>query len=245
MSNVMSFLPKEKTHKLHCVDTEFFRYSSPEAQENFFSSIRARSHNNGEVIYLQDDIALNLYVVLEGYIRLSYMMEDGSAILYSIIPAGKIFGELGIFDGGQQCDTATSIGVSSIGSVDGKRFRDLCERYRDLHKDIAMLVAQRFRSYVELTRIMSLRRLQSRVSLALLRLADSLNQTISYEGKRYLAVGSVVTQSDLAIMARGSRGNINRTLKSWERSGLIIVKNRTILIKERPALEALVLEDGL
>lgn len=108
-----------------------------------------------------------------------------------------------------------------------------------------MLVAQRYRSYIELTRIMSLRRLQSRISLALLRLADSLDQYASHEGKKYLCVGSVVTQSDLAIMARGSRGNINRTLKVWERAGWIIVKSRTILITDRAALESVALEDGL
>ena len=108
-----------------------------------------------------------------------------------------------------------------------------------------MLVAQRYRSYIELTRIMSMRRLHSRVSSALLRIADTLNQHTIYEGRTYLYVSPVVTQTDLAIMARGSRGNINRLLKAWERADWVLLRNRTILIKDRPALEALAFEDEL
>lgn len=222
-----------------------FKGASDEAAQQFFSSTIRRDYKNNEVIYLQDDDAENLYVIINGHVRLSYMMEDGSAVLYAILAPGKVFGELGIFDGGSQCDMAMSVGDSIIGSISAGKFKGLCQRFPELHDNIAMLVAQRYRSYIELTRIMSLRRLQSRISLALLRLADSLDQYASHEGRKYLCVGSVVTQSDLAIMARGSRGNINRTLKVWERAGWIIVKSRTILITDRAALESVALEDGL
>lgn len=231
-------------HKRQAV-ADCFKAASDEAAQHFFSSAHRRSYKNNEVIYLQDDEAENLYLVIDGHVRLSYMMEDGSAVLYAILAPGKVFGELGIFDGGCQCDMAMSVGDSIIGSISANKFKALNERFPELHQDIAMLVAQRYRSYIELTRIMSLRRLQSRISLALLRLADSLDQYASHEGKKYLCVGSVVTQSDLAIMARGSRGNINRTLKVWERAGWIIVKSRTILITDRAALESVALEDGL
>jgi CRP-like cAMP-binding protein len=238
-------LVRQPAHKLYELREESFLDVEEEAVEHLVSSFFLKTYENNEVIYLQDDDTTNLYMVFDGYVRLSYLMEDGSAVLYAILGRGKLFGELGVFDGGQQCDMTMSVGSSTIGSMSTKRFRELCERFPTLHEGIAILIAQRFRSYIELTRIMSLRRLQSRASCALLRIVDTLDQCASYEGTLYPCLRPVVTQTDLAIMARGSRGNINRALKAWERAGWIILRNRMILIKDRPALEALAFEDEL
>ena len=56
-------------------------------------------------------------------------------------------------------------------------------------------------------------------------------------------LGSIVTQTDLGLMARGSRGNINRVLKTWERAGWIAIEDRRTLILDRARLEGVATED--
>jgi hypothetical protein len=49
------------------------------------------------------------------------------------------------------------IGNTTVGAVSAKNFHARCHQFPALHDCIAQLVARRYRSYIELTRIMSLK----------------------------------------------------------------------------------------
>lgn len=231
-----------RLNEMSIVGFDFADVSS-EARRALSEAMSRRSFANNEVIYLQEDDADNLYFVAAGHVRLSYIMEDGSAILYAILPSGQCFGELGVFDGGKQVDMATSLGTSTVAFVSTRSFRSLASRFPELRDVLAGLVARRYRSYIDLTRNLSLKTLPARVSQALLRLADGLGSRTTYGGREVPVVGAVVTQSDLGLMARGARGNVNRALKAWERNGWIVIRDRAILVVNRSKLEALSFED--
>jgi CRP/FNR family cyclic AMP-dependent transcriptional regulator len=224
--------------------SEFAR-ASDDARNALIATSTRRAYVNNEVIYLQEEGAENLYFVVSGHVRLSYVLDDGSAILYAILPAGDSFGELGVFDGGVHCDMAMGIGNTVVSTVSARKFHALCERFPALHGCIGRLVARRYRSYIELTRIMSLKTLPGRLAQALLRLADGLGTETNYCGRDVPYVGPVVTQADLGLMARGARGSVNRALKGWQRAGWLVVKDRAILIANRTALEAIAIEEDI
>ncbi len=187
-----------------------FAQASDDAKSALIATSTRRAYADNEVIYLQEERAQNLYFVVSGHVRLSYVLDDGSAILYAILPAGDSFGELGIFDGGVHGDMAMGIGNTVIGAVSAKNFHALCHRFPALQDCIAQLVARRYRSYIELTHIMSLKTLPGRLAQALLRLADGLGTATNYCGLDVPCVGPVITQADLGLMARGARGSVNR-----------------------------------
>ena len=218
--------------------SEFAR-ADEEAKSALVAALSRRTYANNEVIYLQEERAEHLYFVVSGHVRLSYVLDDGSVILYAILRDGDSFGELGMFDGGGYCDMAMGIANAVVGSVSVKAFHALCRRFPTLHDCITLLIARRYRSYIELTRIMSLKALQGRVAQALLRLADGLGTKTSYCGRIVPSVGPVVTQADLGLMARGARGNVNRVLRSWHRAGWLVMKDRVTLIVNRAAIEAI------
>jgi CRP/FNR family transcriptional regulator, cyclic AMP receptor protein len=196
-----------------------------------------------EFIYLQDDEATSLYFVRSGHIRLSYLLEDGSAILFGILPPGESFGELGVFESATHCDMATSVGTSSIYSVPLASFRAVAGRHPELGLALGRTVARRYRSYIALTRILGLKTLQARLSQCMLRIADGLNDRAPHDGRNVARIGAFVTQTELGLMARGARGNVNRALKTWERQGWIGMEDRCILILDRASLEDLILAD--
>src|SRR6516162_791838 len=102
--------------------SEFWRINE-ETKKAVLAALSRRSFGNNEVVYLQDDEAAHLYFVVSGHVRLSYIMEDGSAILFAILPPGESFGELGVFEGGAYCDMATAIGQAVVASIPLKHFR--------------------------------------------------------------------------------------------------------------------------
>lgn len=199
------------------------------------TGIRRKLKHN-EFVYLQDDDVEALYVVESGHIRLSSLMEDGSAVIYHVLTRGECFGELGVFDGGKHCDMATSLGPSVIVTIPVKAFTAQAAKHPELNLALGRLIAQRYRAYVELTRILSLKSLSARLSQSILRLADSLGTFATYGGRKVPAIGSTITQSDLGLMARGARGNVNRALKDWEQKGWIAIRDREILLLDRNRL---------
>ena len=224
--------------------SEFYKMK-PEARDALLAAAVKKGYGDSEFVYLQDDEADHLYFVVSGHVRLSYLMDDGSAVLYAILPPGESFGELGVFESHTYCDMATAVGPTVIAGVSARVFRALSERHPELNMALACLVARRYRSYITLMQNLSLKTLPARLAQALLRLVDQLGTRAHHSNRDVAYVGSMVTQADLGLMARGARGNVNRALKAWERSGWISIRDRCIFILNRSKLEGLAIEEGI
>jgi CRP/FNR family cyclic AMP-dependent transcriptional regulator len=222
-----------------------FSQLGAEAKAALAAAFVRRTYRENDFIYLQDDDAEHLYFIRSGYVRLSYLMEDGSAILHGILPPGETFGELGIFEGGMHCDMATAVGTVAVSSVPIHVFRQLEQRHPEIGAAVGRTVARRYRSYLALTRMLSLKTLAARLAQALLRLSDGLGTRTRYRERDYPCIGSMVTQTDLGLMARGARGNVNRALKTWERAGWIAIQDRSIVILDRAKLDGLSFREEL
>lgn len=233
------------TSTLKFVASSPFANVEPEAVTAMAKASVRRSFGAHEFIYLQDDRANCLYFVVSGHVRLSYLMEDGSVILHALLPPGESFGELGVFDDGTYADMATASGPLVLACVPVAAFWKASKAYPSLSNALSRAVARRYRAYVLLTRDLSLKTLSARLAQALMRLADGLGKETRYRGRTVKCIGSMVTQTDLGLMARGSRGNVNRALKSWERAGLIAFADREIMLLDREGLESLSLDEGI
>lgn len=198
-----------------------------------------RTFRHNDFVYMQDDEATHLYVIVSGFLKLSYLMEDGSAVIHGILSRGHSFGELGVYENSTYCDMATAAGPMIAACVPISSFHSLSRTYPELPDALSRAIAKRYRSYILLTRDLSLNSLPARLAQALLRLADSIGTLVPFGGDQYRCIGAIVTQTDLGLMARGSRGNVNRALKAWERAGLIALNERCIIILKRRSIEAL------
>lgn len=216
---------------------------SEAARQGFAAICSRKVIGNNEVIYLQEEEATHLFFVGSGHVRLSYIMEDGSAVLNAILPRGCWFGEMAALDGATHCEMATGIGSTVVSSVSIRAFRALAERFPEFNRVLAVVVARRYRSYVELARGLCLKTLAARLAQSLIRVADGLGSTGQFDGREVPVIGPVVTQADLGLMARGARGNVNRALKQWEARGWIGLRDRAIYLLDRESLEALSFEE--
>ena len=189
------------------------------------------------VIYYQDDPTTHIYLLLRGYIRLSYISENGIVTLLSMATPGQTFGESGSLEALVHCDTAFTVGPTEVLTLDLATMRDGSATATELERCMARILARRWRSHVDFTRALYLPNLTLRLSHALLRLLDDMGNKIKYQGRMVGCLGPVITQRDLGSMARGTRENVNKTLRSWENDGIIALVDRHILVLDREALE--------
>jgi CRP/FNR family cyclic AMP-dependent transcriptional regulator len=217
---------------------------SSQCKELIIKNSKTVTFAENKIIYLQEDVADKFFIVLTGYVRLSYIMENGTAILYGIVPPGQCFGELGAFERSAYTDTASAVGSVTVLSVRANIFHSGCADNHELRSALSVLVASRYKAYIDVTKGLYLSHLSSRLATSLMRLAHSFNQTTEIKGRSFLYLGPMVTQSDLGAMARGTRGNVNRLLKKWERDGIILLQDRKIILLDPGKLEQISLGGG-
>ncbi|MBG6145981.1 MAG: Crp/Fnr family transcriptional regulator [Roseibium album] len=210
---------------------------SSAAQKIFARNSKRHVIDNNGIVYLQEDRADRLYIVLSGYVRLSYIMEDGTDILYNIISPGRSFGELGVFENSCYQDTASVVGQVSVLSIRSELFHSEEPGTSEMRAVLGTLVAKRYQDYLELSRCLYRNSLSVRLAMCLVKLIKNLGREVSIGGRLYPYLGEVVTQRDLGAMARGTRGNVNRLLKKWEKHGLVALQDRKIIIRNLSQLE--------
>jgi CRP-like cAMP-binding protein len=202
-----------------------------------------QSYPGNSVIYYQDDPTTTFYVLVRGHVRQSYINENGMVTLISVVPPGRSFGESGCLDEAPHCDTAFTIGPTDVISIDLAGLRsNVCAD--EMRHALGRIMARRYRSHVELTRALYLPTLSLRLSHTLLRLIENLGNAIRYRGQVVECIGPIVTQQDLGSMARGTRENVNKTLRGWEKQGIIALEDRHILILDRARLEQIEVDGG-
>lgn len=170
-------------------------------------------------------------------------MEDGSVILHDVLPPDAVFGELSILDQSTHPDMATAAGRVSVLFLPATALLSLVSLHPALAQALRGAVASRYRAYIDLTRDLSLQSLSGRLAQTLIRVADRVGRHVVHDGRRAQTIGTIITQTDLGLLARGSRGNVNRTLQTWQRAGWIALRERSIVVLDRGALSSLASKD--
>jgi CRP/FNR family transcriptional regulator, cyclic AMP receptor protein len=215
---------------------ELLGVSSAAASALAVRALRQQLPGNA-VVYYQDDPTTHIFLLVRGHIRLSYISENGIVTLLSMATPGQSFGESGTLESLPHCDTAFTVGSTEIITLDCANLRDGSETAAELERAMARIFARRWRAHVDFTRALYLPNLNLRLSHALLRLLDDLGNKIKFKGQMVDCLGPVITQRDLGSMARGTRENVNKTLRGWENDGIIALEDRHILVLNREALE--------
>lgn len=207
-----------------------------------YLSVQSFQANN--VVYFQGDQNNCLYFVTRGYVRLSYISEDGVVTLHSIVPPGRSFGEAGAFDTVGFVDSAFTATQTELLVLNLCWLEDASGPAAKMQGHVARLIARRLRDHVEFTRALYRPILVQRLSHSLLRLLDLMGNEIRYRGQMYRCLGPVVTQRDLGSMARGTRENVNKMLRKWHDDGILTLEDRHIIVLDEARLLALTLSDG-
>ncbi|MFP7674917.1 Crp/Fnr family transcriptional regulator [Marivita sp. S0852] len=203
------------------------------------ANARTKDLEANAVIYFQEDATEYLYILLSGHIRLTYIGEDGFVTLYNIISAGRSFGESGLLDNLPHCDTASTIGPARVMGIDASWIRQDGAAQAAVRQALAQLVAQRYRQHMQFTRALYFPSLSQRLAYLLGGLLDAMGNDLAYRGSRVLCLGPEVTQRDLGVMARGTRENVNKTLRRWQKDGILALEDRHIIVLDRDRLDNL------
>jgi CRP/FNR family cyclic AMP-dependent transcriptional regulator len=204
--------------------------------DSLISYSRVERYPAGREIFSKGSPGQSLVAVLRGSIKISSLSNEGKEIVFNIINAPEIFGEIGVLDGEERSADATAMTDCELLVLNRRDFLHLLENRADLCMIMLKILCQRLRQTSEQVEDVMFRHLESRLAKALLHLAESG----AMHGPQSSLVELHLSQRELGNMAGGSRESVNKILQNWHRQGLIDLGKASVLIRDVEALRRLI-----
>ena len=169
-----------------------------------------------------------LYVILDGKIKLTRAAADGRENLLSVLGPGEMFGELSLFDPRPRTASAVAVTDSSLAALAHANLRNWLTGRPDVALHLLQALAQRLRRANDVMADLVFTDVPGRVAKALLDLADRFG-TEQQDG---LQVNHDLTQEELAQLVGASRETVNKALADFAARGWLQLAAKSVLLIE-------------
>ena len=99
---------------------------------SLISYSRLEHYPSGREIFAKGSPGQSLVAVLRGSIKISSLSDEGKEIIFNIINAGEIFGEIAVLDGEERSADATAMNDCELLVLNRRDFLHLLENRADL-----------------------------------------------------------------------------------------------------------------
>ncbi|MCX8063245.1 MAG: Crp/Fnr family transcriptional regulator [Anaerolineales bacterium] len=202
----------------------YFALLPQSALDELAAATQLRSYDKEEVIFLEGEECVGLFILHKGGVKLSKLSPSGREVIFKTLGEGATFNEVPVFDGGPHAVNATALEGCQLWVVPPAIIRDMLTRYPQMGRAVILNLAKNLRMFVELVHNVSLYQVTHRLARCLLELPID-----PVSGKRI----KKVTQVQLAAQLGTVREVLARALKELQRAGAVrIARGKIEVIDE-------------
>ena len=217
-------------------DVPLFADLKEEGLTRIVNDLRLREYAKDEVIFRQGDTSHEVYVIVEGKVRIFKISPSGSETSINIFSTHDVIGEFATIDDRPRSATAKAIVPTIVLQMRQDRFLFYMQTMPDLSMAMVKLVISKIRWTAAYAETIAQYDAAGRLLHILLLYNDQYGQEIE-PGKRYeLDLG--LNQTDLASLVGARREWINRILRDWQKRGLVECEASKITILDLPSVVA-------
>jgi CRP-like cAMP-binding protein len=190
---------------------------------------RERNYPRNSVILFEDDPGDALYVVVTGQVKVVLIGEDGREVILSVLHEGNFFGEMALIDDEPRSAHVIAMLDSNLLVLRREDFQRRLQEAPTIALGLLRELSRRLRKADDKIGGLVLLDVNGRVARLLLQMADE------NDGK---TITRRVTHHTIAQMIGSSRETVSRTIRDLADKGLVEVSRKSIVIRDRPALES-------
>jgi CRP/FNR family transcriptional regulator, cyclic AMP receptor protein len=203
-----------------------FRDLMPAELDGLAELGKLRRLRDGETAGAEGQALGDLWIVLQGGLRLSTVSAAGEEFVYAVIGPGSFYGLANVIGSRNAMVDATAFGPTELAIIDGEPFLAMLDRSPRLWRHVAGLVVRRLSLAMSVIRDISVAPLDQRIARRLL--GQAMGGGADITGSAAIEVR--INQSDLGRMLGASRSRVNAELKRMEGEGLLEIGYRTITL---------------
>ena len=183
--------------------------------------MRRMVYDADQMIFARGDPGLEIYLVLNGRVRLSILTQDGRELSFAHARPGDIFGEIAALDGGERTAGATAITHVEAMTLSRRATMEVIESNPKVAAATIEFLCSRLRETDQRLEAIALHRIEVRLARLLLS-ALQLESPAAKGSNIPLALG--MSQIGLALLVGASRPKVNMALAMLEDMGAITRK---------------------
>jgi CRP/FNR family cyclic AMP-dependent transcriptional regulator len=194
---------------------------------------RERKYPPGATICVEGDPGTHVFVLLDGWVKIVSVTEDGHGSVLALRGTGDLVGETAGETGRQRNATLRAIGVVHVLIVNHDRFSSFLDLNPKAGRAFRRVMTQRWSDAEQ--------RLHRRaVTNGAQRLAELIHDLAERHGRRTsdtVEVALPLSQEELASLVGASRTTVARALSTWRQRGFIRTGQRHITIVDMRGLQ--------
>lgn len=194
------------------------------------SAARSRHFTAGEAICRLGDRGESMMAVVVGVVRISLSTAKGKEIILADLRPGELLGEIALLDGKPRSADATALTNCELMVLERRDVVPFLERNPSACMKLMEILCGRIRRADERMSDIAFFDLPVRLAKALLH----------YTAASGDAMKLALSQSELAEMVGGTRENVNRCLRGWQRQGILELKAGWTIIRKPEVLRGMV-----
>jgi len=187
-----------------------------------------------DVLCRKGDPGNQLYGILSGSLKVTTTGTDGKDVMFGLMGAGEIIGEIALLDGEERSATVTAVEKTELLTLDRRELIPFLETNPSAAIGLAGVLAARVRQLSDRAEDRQTMPLPGRIAKRLISLS------LQY-GKHPIVGGPVevrMPQQDLADLVGTTRESVNKQLRAWEEEGIVELGRGRVVLKRPESLEA-------
>ncbi len=188
-----------------------------------------------DVIFSEGDPSEWFYIVTEGKVKITKLSQDGKELILELIHPTDFFGGLAVIRGFPYPANAIAMEDTKLLKMSRSNLMRVLDRFPNLMYCMAQQVGDRMKESHETLKNIALERVEARIALLLLKLADKTGT----KGADGVVIDMKLTKQDIAEMVGTTVETSIRTMSKLKKMSIVAEKEGKIVIKNLEKLKAL------
>lgn len=190
------------------------------------AEMRLVSFGAGQLIFTRGDKGRDIYLVVQGRVRLSVLTAEGRELSFAHAEAGSVFGEIAMLDEGPRSADATAVVNTEALCLGRSAFMRLSATRPHLVEAVVHFLCQRIRDADQQLEAIALCPIEVRLARFFLAAARQKSPD-AIDGSVAIDLG--MSQGELAMLIGASRPKVNTALSMLESSRAIARKGNQFI----------------
>lgn len=187
-----------------------------------------QNYQKTDLIYMQEDDADLIYLIIKGKVRVYVMNSNGKEVTIDILKSGEIFGESALIPHSKRPTTVEALQDVQLIACYPKKLYPYCQQSQELMISIMQSMSK---TCDYLTAMMKRSYTYNRYE----KVAAFLLDQIQYDQQQEISY----THEEMASLLGLSRVTVTKVLNEFEKEKMILLQYKTIVIKDKNKLYSL------
>ena len=214
--------------------TSWYCGLSPDLLKSFSDFSHLTTYPGGAILFVEGQMPRGAFVLCSGKVKLSTTSKEGKVLVLKVVEPGEVMGLSAMISGEAFEVTAETVGPCLVNFVEQDGLLRLMEGSGELGLRSAQAVSREFQfTYREIHELVLSRSSSGKLARLLLSWIGHADKSPE------VRIHAPVTHEEMAQRIGASRETVTRLLSELRKKDLIRLEGTTLVIKNRPALEAL------